>query len=156
MSFLPRFRPGAGSFNIKNFPLLEYRRFHLLSELDRSKERLFHFFTLYGIHYPHLDQFYYFRKLVLIACFSQKICHFLFLSAMSEKRQSAISKILKFTGSVYRVIQSQKTISLAKISFTKQFILIDLWCRESNHLKLQAQFQEYLKVEKSFPPRKCH
>ena len=43
---------------------------------------------------------------------------FLFLSAMLEKQES----------SVYRILKSQKTITLAKVSSTKEFSSIDLLC----------------------------
>ena len=44
---------------------------------------------------------------------------FFLLDVMSEKQVSTISKSLKFTGSICRILKSQETISLAKVLLTE-------------------------------------
>ena len=39
---------------------------------------------------------------------------------MPEKQENTISESLKLTGTIYRILKDQKTISLAKAAMTKQ------------------------------------
>ena len=64
-----------------------------------------------------------FRKFVLTTSISISISIFLFLFVMSEKHELTISENLMFTSSICRILKSQETISLAKVSWTKQFNL---------------------------------
>ena len=45
-----------------------------------------------------------------------------------QRKGNTISESLKFTGSIYRILKSQKFFFLAKVLLTKQFNLIDLSC----------------------------
>ena len=54
---------------------------------------------------------------------------------LKKNIKSTISESIKFKGSIYRILKSQKTISLAKISLTKQVNLIDLSCCDKHQLK---------------------
>ena len=74
---------------------------------------------------PPLDRFYNFRKLVIISCISKRTCYFSLSFVMPEKQKSTVREWQKFTGSIYRILKTQKTISSAKISLTKPSSLID-------------------------------
>ena len=52
---------------------------------------------------------------------------------MPEKQDTTASETLKFRGSIYRILKSQKITSLAKISLTMQFNLIEPSCSDKYH-----------------------
>ena len=53
--------------------------------------------------------------ITLESLFRKELAILLFLSLISVKQQSTISENSKFIGSIYRILKSQKTISLAKV-----------------------------------------
>ena len=65
-----------GLFCIKNFPSWNntYFTYYLIYIIANKNSVIF--LTLKDVRYPPLDLFHYFRKLVLIACISKKICYF--------------------------------------------------------------------------------
>ena len=84
--------------------------------LYHCKEKFCHFF--HGSWHPLRTS----RWKIIFDLFdhiSKRICYFLFLSVISEKQSSAIIESLKFTGSIYSILKSQTTISLATVSLTK-------------------------------------
>ena len=121
MNFLPWFKDGAGSFLCQKFSFLKYRRFHLSSELYHYKKN-FAIFLHFKATITHL--FIDITTLEILfsyLVFREDFAKFLFLFTMPEKQKSTMSECLKFTGSIYRILNSQKTISLANVSLKEKF-----------------------------------
>ena len=74
-----------------------------LSHIIAKKNFIIFFFSNAG-KYPLLTS----RSILLLAIF-------ILLFAMSEKQKSTINESLKFISSIYRILKSQKTISLAEV-----------------------------------------
>ena len=87
--------------------------------------------------------------------FQNEFVIFLFLSDMSEKRESTISEGSIFTDSICRVLKSQETTSLAKSSLTKQSsvmlwqIQLNLQAQVGNLKKLKCYFSSKTFVDKA-------
>ena len=55
-----------------------------------------------------------------------------------QKQESTIIESLKFTGTIFKILKSQYTISLAKIALTKRFNFKDLSCCDKFYKNLYA------------------
>ena len=83
---------------------------------------------------------------------------FLFLFAMSEKKENTITEKLKFTGSIYRILKTQNTISFPKFAVAKQVDLINFsFCDKYNltlYVNRTGHFPYFLTYH--YPPADLH
>ena len=127
MNFLPWFKDGTGSFLCQKFSFLKYRRFHLSSELYHYKKN-FAIFLHFKATITHL--FIDITTLEILfsyLVFQEDFAKFLFLFTMPEKQKSTMSECLKFTGSIYRILNSQKNYFPCKC-FTEREIQFQFLC----------------------------
>ena len=102
-------------FYAKNFSSLNITDFtYYLSYIIAKKNG--HFFSRSRTSITNLPiNFTTSESLFLCPVFRKEFAIFMFLSAISEKQEITISETFKFTGSIYRILKSQKTISMAKV-----------------------------------------
>ena len=100
---------------VKNLPSWNKADFFYRSYIIAKKK---HFLTFQGNDFTPLNRFYYFRKLVLIACISTIIWFFSHFICHVETREH-YQVISENSLLAHRSIRSQETIYLTNISLTK-------------------------------------
>ena len=101
--------------------LLEIPSISLIIWTISLQKKLCHFFTLKATITHLFIDITTLEILFSYLVFREDFAKFLFLFTMPEKQKSTMSECLKFTGSIYRILNSQKTISLENVSLKKKF-----------------------------------
>ena len=101
--------------------LLEIPSISLIIWTISLQKKLCHFFTLKATITHLFIDITTLEILFSYLVFREDFAKFLFLFTMPEKQKSTMSECLKFTGSIYRILNSQKTISLANVSLKEKF-----------------------------------